>query len=94
MQPSTQAIPGNTAEHRVHTEASYPRSLSLSLFLAGRPHLQHMEVPGLGVKSKLQVLAYATATAMPAPSHRPTPQLMVTQDRAASSWILGGFLTG
>ena len=26
------------------------------------PHLQHMEVPRLGVKSVLQLLAYATAT--------------------------------
>ena len=28
-----------------------------------------MEVPGLGVKSELQLLAYATATATPNPSH-------------------------
>ena len=28
-------------------------------------HLPHMEVPRLGVKSELQLLAYATATAMP-----------------------------
>jgi len=28
-------------------------------------HLQHMEVPRLGVQSELQLLAYATATAMP-----------------------------
>ena len=27
-------------------------------------HLQHMEVPRLGVESELQLLAYATATAM------------------------------
>ena len=27
-------------------------------------HLQHLEVPGLGVKSELQLLAYTTATAM------------------------------
>ena len=27
------------------------------------PHLWHMEVPRLGVKSELQVLAYTTATA-------------------------------
>ena len=31
-------------------------------------HLWHMEVPGLGVKSELQLQAYATATAMPDPS--------------------------
>ena len=28
------------------------------------PHLQHMEVPRLGVKSELQLLACTTATAM------------------------------
>ena len=33
------------------------------------PHLQHMEVPGLRVKSELQLPAYATATATPDPSH-------------------------
>ena len=32
-------------------------------------HLQHMEVPRLGIKSELQPLACATATAMPDPSH-------------------------
>ena len=31
------------------------------------PHLRHMEVPGLGVESELQLPAYATATAMPDP---------------------------
>ena len=29
------------------------------------PHLRHMEVPRLGVQSELQLLATATATAMP-----------------------------
>ena len=28
------------------------------------PHLQHMEVPGLGVELELQLLAYPPATAM------------------------------
>ena len=31
------------------------------------PHLRHMEFPRLGVKSELQLLAYATATAMSDP---------------------------
>ena len=41
-----------------------------------------MEVPRLGVESELQLLAYATVTAMPDPSRRlwPTPQLMATPD--------------
>ena len=33
-------------------------------FILG-PHLWHMEVPRLGVKSELQLLAYTTATATP-----------------------------
>ena len=39
----------------------------LSLVFLG-PHLQHMEVPRLGVESQLQPLAYARATATPDPS--------------------------
>ena len=34
-------------------------------FLFLEPQEQHMEVPGLGVKSDLQLPAYATATATP-----------------------------
>ena len=37
------------------------------LFLG--PNVQHIEVPRLGVKSELQLPAYATVTAMPDPSH-------------------------
>jgi len=33
------------------------------LFFLG-PYLQHMEIPWLGVKSELQLLAYTTSTAM------------------------------
>ena len=32
-------------------------------------HLRHMELPRLGVKSELQLLAYTTAIATPDPSH-------------------------
>ena len=38
-----------------------------SFFFLGL-HLQHMEVPRLGVESELQLQAYATATATPDPS--------------------------
>ena len=34
-----------------------------------QPHLQHMEVPSLGVKPELQLPAYTTATATQHPSH-------------------------
>ena len=46
-----------------------PRCLALSSFpgfLA--PHTQHVEVPRLEVQLELQLLDYATATAMPDPS--------------------------
>ena len=52
------------------------------LFFSLGLHLQHMEVPRLGVESELQLLTYATATAMWDPScicnlH---PQLMAMPD--------------
>ena len=37
-------------------------------FFSLRPHLQHMEVPRLGMEPELQLRAYTTATAMPDPS--------------------------
>ena len=44
----------------------------------GRPHLQHMEVPRLGVKPELQLLAYTTVKATWDPSSvydlHPSPQ--------------------
>ena len=49
-----------------HYIPCFPLSLSLSLFLG--PHLQHMEVPRLGVESELKLLAYVTATATRDPS--------------------------
>ena len=33
------------------------------------PHMRHMEVPGLGAESELQLLAYTTATATPDLGH-------------------------
>ena len=41
-----------------------PYFLFIYFFFSG-PHLQHMEVPRLGVKSELQLPAYSTAIAMP-----------------------------
>ena len=37
----------------------------LFIFIFGGPHLQHMEVPRLGIELELLMLAYSTATAMP-----------------------------
>ena len=42
--------------------------LSFFLVILG-PQVWHMEVPRLEVESELQLPAYATATAMPDPSH-------------------------
>ena len=46
------------------------------------PHLPHMGVPRLGIKSELQLRTYAEATAMPDPSLAlpPTPQLTAMPD--------------
>ena len=44
-----------------------PQQFFFSFFLG--PYPQHMEVPRPGVESELQLPAYATATAMPDPSH-------------------------
>ena len=41
----------------------------LAFLLVSGLHLQHMEVPRLGVKLELQLLAYTTAIAMRGPSH-------------------------
>ena len=60
-----------------------------------------MEVPRLGVELELQLLAYATATAMQDPSYlQPIPELtgnarslthrMRPGIESASSWILAG----
>ena len=43
-------------------------SLLFYYFCFLRPHLRHMEVPRLGVESKLQLPAYTTATATSDPS--------------------------
>ena len=40
----------------------------LHFFFFLRPHLQHMEDPGLGVELEVQLPAFTTAIAMPDPS--------------------------
>ena len=63
-------------------------------------HLQHMEVPRLGVKSELQVIAYTTVTLTPDPSwgcdlHHSWWQRPLSEARIQleTSWILLGFVT-
>ena len=65
-------------------------------------HLQHMKVPRLGVKSELQPLVYATATATPDPSwvcslHLSSQQRWILNQarpeiEPISSWILVVFI--
>ena len=66
-------------------------------------HLWRMEVPRLGAELELQLLAYATATAMWDPScvfdlHHSSQQCRIlnplnkARDWTASSWILVGFV--
>ena len=43
--------------------------LSLSLLFFSLLHMQYMEIPRLGVKSELQLLAYTTASATQDPSY-------------------------
>ena len=68
------------------------------------PHLQHMEVPRLGVELELQPLAYTTATATRDPSHictlchslgnaRSLTHWVRPGIKPASSWILAGFIS-
>ena len=45
----------------VETQSTFANATLFFCFLG--PYLQHMEVPRLGVESKLQLLAYTTATA-------------------------------
>ena len=61
--------------------------LFIYLFIFLGLHPKHMKVPRLGVKPELQLLAYATATAMPDLSYvrselhlQPTPQLTASPD--------------
>ena len=67
------------------------------LFLLLELHLQHIEFPGLGVKSKLQLLAYTTATARPDPSliwdlHQTSWQYRILNPLIQAR-ILVGFIT-
>ena len=74
------------------------------VFCLSRLHLWHLEVPRLGVESKLQLLAYATATAMRDLTHicdlyhGSQQHWMLTHWARpgidpSSSWILVGFIS-
>ena len=50
----------------VNKRTTTPSHVELFLFVVFLgPHPQHLEVPRLGAELELQLLAYATATAMP-----------------------------
>ena len=63
LPPSTLHLPG---KHKVLLGISF--CLFVFCFVLLGPHSRHMEVPRLGVKSELQLLAYTTAMAMWDPS--------------------------
>ena len=52
-------------------------------------HLQHMEVPRLGVKSELQLLAYTTVTATPDPSRICDLHCSSDNTRSLTEWQQG-----
>ena len=61
-------LPGYSTKN--NTSSSYDPPMEVDFFLLGIlfvlwPHPWHIEVPGLGAKLELQLLAYATATADP-----------------------------
>ena len=78
------------------------RTFFLSFVFLG-PHPQHMELPRLGVKSELQLPAYATATATRELSHvcdlhHSSPQCQILTPlrpriQPATSWFLVGFVS-
>ena len=53
----------------LHVTVFGDRAFDFFMFCFLGPHLQHMEVPSLGVESELQPPAYTTATAVSDPSH-------------------------
>ena len=86
-------------------QVSFFLSVFLSFVFLG-PHLQHMEVPRLGIKSKLQLSATATATVIWDTSHVCNLYHTTAQDNArspthwaragiepTSSWILVRFVS-
>ena len=60
-----EALPGRRGRGRREEGREGPGGPDTShlVFIFLGPHLQHMEVPRLGVKSELLLLAYATGTA-------------------------------
>ena len=70
-------------------QAGKRQAFSFFFFLG--PHLQHMEVPRLGVKSELQLSAYTTAPAMQNPSnlhHRSEERQIPNPLSKAKDWTL------
>ena len=54
-------------EYKVHASSLDLIIITIICFLG--PHLRHMEVPRLGIKSELRLPAYTTAAAMQDLSH-------------------------
>ena len=70
-------------ENMQTSQISFLGCFFFCLFVFLRPHPWHMEVPKLGVKSELQLLAYARAITMPDPS-----QVCDLHHSSLQHWIL------
>ena len=66
--PSHSSDDVRSLTHWATRDLQHSHLLPLFSFFFSGPHPQHMEVSRLGVKSELQLPAYATARAMPDPS--------------------------
>ena len=69
LQPAPQLRQCQILTHCATGNFQFTFCLFVCLFGFLGPYPWNMEVPRLGVKSKLQLLAYTTAKAMPDPSH-------------------------
>ena len=86
--PSAPLLMSSCAHCICTQQPENPLYFILFFFIFLGPHLQHVEVPRLGVESELQLLAYTTATVMPDP---PDPSCVC--DLHPSSYSNAGSLT-
>ena len=80
--------PGCCSDNARYLTCCTIREFQYIFFFIG-PHLQHMEVLWLGVKSQLQLPAYATATSMQDPSsvcdlHHSSPQRRILKPQSGA----------
>ena len=64
----------NTLLNNSYIKVSSQEKLEKKNFFFSQPHLQHMDITGLGVKSELQLPTYGTATQHGIQAASTTPQ--------------------